>query len=116
MVRLRTDGSDRWRVGAEAISETGNNSGSNFQILRYSNTGSYVGEGLTIYRNSGQVRVHNDMRLDGELNHRGIRVGFFNTGAVSRPAVTGSRSDGSAWGSLLDALVKLGLVTDPTTA
>jgi len=43
------------------------------------------------------------------------RVGFFGSLGTTRPIITGSRSDGSAWESLLDALVALGLVEDQTT-
>jgi hypothetical protein len=42
-------------------------------------------------------------------------MGFFGASPTSRPAVTGSWSDGSAQKSLLAALVKLGLVADQTT-
>src|SRR5690606_37871334 len=38
------------------------------------------------------------------------QIGFFGSLPVPRPVVSGSRSDGSAWESLLDALVALGLV------
>jgi hypothetical protein len=42
-------------------------------------------------------------------------MGFFGASPTSKPAVTGSWSDGSAQKSMLAALVKLGLVSDQTT-
>lgn len=43
-------------------------------------------------------------------------LGFFDAQPVSRPMVTGSKSNGSALTSLMNALSALGLVTDTTTA
>lgn len=42
-------------------------------------------------------------------------IGFFGTYPVARPTVTGSRTDGTALESLLDALAALGLIQDDTT-
>lgn len=50
--------------------------------------------------------------LDGTAN----QAGFFGATPVGRQTVTGSRGDGSALASLLDALEALGFITDNTTA
>lgn len=42
-------------------------------------------------------------------------IGFFGNYPVSRPTVTGSRSDGTALASLLTALAALGLIQDDST-
>lgn len=44
------------------------------------------------------------------------KIGFFGAAAVTKPTVTGSRSDGTALANLLTALANLGLITDSTTA
>lgn len=43
-------------------------------------------------------------------------VGFFGSGGVTRPTVTGSRGGNAALASALTALSQLGLITDSTTA
>ncbi len=44
------------------------------------------------------------------------KMGFFGTAAITKPVVTGSRSDPTAIASLLTKLSSLGLITDSTTA
>jgi hypothetical protein len=43
------------------------------------------------------------------------KVGFFGEDTVVRPTVTGSKGGNAALGSLLTALVNLGLILDSTT-
>ncbi|MFG3476461.1 hypothetical protein ACGF3K_14515 [Streptomyces sp. NPDC047980] len=50
------------------------------------------------------------------LNGAANQAGFFGATPVGRQTVTGSRGDGSALASLLDALEALGFITDNTTA
>lgn len=45
----------RWECGANSMPESGSNVGSNFHIIRFSDIGEYLGNSLTIYRNSGDV-------------------------------------------------------------
>ena len=45
----------RWVYGADSMIESGNNTGSNFVLLRFADNGEYLGSALTIYRNSGEV-------------------------------------------------------------
>lgn len=46
----------------------------------------------------------------------GDKHGFFNKNPVTKPTITGSRSDGSALASAITALATLGLANDSTTA
>jgi hypothetical protein len=49
-----TTGSNiRWRVQANTTAESGSNAGSDYQIVRYSDTGSNLGNALTITRSTG---------------------------------------------------------------
>jgi hypothetical protein len=50
------------------------------------------------------------------LRLNGTGIGFFGAPPVARPVVSGSRGDGSALGSLLNALSRLGLVSDSSTS
>ncbi|MCK5614624.1 right-handed parallel beta-helix repeat-containing protein [Candidatus Pacearchaeota archaeon] len=47
---------------------------------------------------------------------RGNMLGFYNTSAITQPAVTGSRAGNAALASLLTGLDNLGLIDDQTTA
>lgn len=114
-IEVRSGDSLRWFAGGNATSETGENAGSQFQVTAYSDSGSYLGEIMTLYRSTLQTRIRSDIRIDGDIDHNGEAVGFFGVVPTSRPEVAGSRSDGTAFESLLAALVKLGLVTDQTT-
>jgi hypothetical protein len=50
------------------------------------------------------------------LNGANGTAGFYGATAVTKPVVSGSHGDGTAYASLLAALAALGLVTDNTTA
>lgn len=60
--------------------------------------------------------VFSDSPFGGGHTLTGTTAGFFGAAPVSRPAVTGSRSDGTALASFLAALDTLGLIDDQTTA
>lgn len=62
------------------------------------------GSDLSLYDFSTQTPV---LTVDA-----GNRLGFYGVPATGQPVVTGSWSDGSAARSLLQALVRLGLVVD----
>lgn len=55
VVRYRTTGVDRWWAGTNVTAEAGSNAGSDYAILRYSDTGVYLGTPLTIVRSSGVI-------------------------------------------------------------
>ncbi|UXR64446.1 tail fiber domain-containing protein [Bdellovibrio bacteriovorus] len=47
----------RWTIMADAVLETGSNSGSNLSILRYSDAGAFLGSAMTIDRSNGNVGI-----------------------------------------------------------
>lgn len=55
MVLYRTASTNRWEVGADNATESGANTGSNYDINRYSDTGTYINTPLTINRGTGAV-------------------------------------------------------------
>lgn len=57
-----------------------------------------------------------DFQPDGGLRHASTKLGFYNSAAITKPAVTGSRAGNAALASLLTQLANLGLITDSTTA
>jgi hypothetical protein len=60
--------------------------------------------------------VFSDTPFGGGHTLTGTTAGFFGATPAGRPAVTGSRSDGTALTSFLAALNTLGLIDDQTTA
>lgn len=54
--------------------------------------------------------------LRGETDGTQPLLSFFGASAVAKPTVTGAKGGNAALGSLLAALVSLGLITDTTTA
>lgn len=50
---FQTDGSARWMIFSDNAAEGGSNAGSNFNIRRYSDAGSSLGNALTIVRSTG---------------------------------------------------------------
>ena len=49
------------------------------------------------------------------FEHNGNAVGFYGAKPISRPRITGSRSDGTALANLLTKLEAMGLIVDNTT-
>ncbi len=54
---FQTAGVNRWILDANPVAETGTNAGSDFEILRYDDAGSYIGMPLTINRKTGAVTI-----------------------------------------------------------
>jgi hypothetical protein len=52
----------------------------------------------------------------GTFQHTGSSVGFYNTGAIAKPTVSGSRGGNAALADLLTELANLGLITNSTSA
>ncbi|NEM05919.1 glycosyl hydrolase family 28-related protein [Geodermatophilus normandii] len=86
-----------------------------------------IGNSFSGYSSSGDVAVANCPA--GQLSYFGnddladrgdeftrAKVGFFGTTPVAKPSVTGSRTQGTALASLLEALADLGLITDSSTS
>lgn len=60
MLRYRTAGVTRWEIGADNSAESGSNTGSNYDINRYSDAGSYIDTPFTILRDTGLARINLD--------------------------------------------------------
>jgi hypothetical protein len=67
---FQSGGSNRWLIYVNIDSESGSNAGSNFQINRYDDAGSYLGAPLHINRSSGYVGI-NDGDPDYQLDVNG---------------------------------------------
>ena len=52
-----TSGVRRWQIYADNVAEAGSDAGTNFRIARYSDTGTYLGLGMEIMRESGNVSL-----------------------------------------------------------
>lgn len=111
-IQMRTNTSRRWSFLVEGTAESGSNSGSNFNIIRYSDTNSYLSIPLSIDRASGittlgGLSVNSSATLVGPM-----RVGQYTlTTLPSASAFSGyeidvtnatggpkrCRSNGSAW-------------------
>jgi len=63
-VEYQTGGSMRWVITADSASESGGNAGSNFQVRRYDDSGSYIDNPIHIYRSDGVVRMVNGAKMD----------------------------------------------------
>lgn len=108
-IQYRTAGLLRWAQGTDALDETGAHAGTNWQLMSYSDDGSFRAQALTVYRDSARVRVHSD------LWHTGAGLGFYGQTPVGKPTIVGSRNGNPAMGALLAALAGMGLITDNTT-
>ena len=70
-----------------------------------------------LYRSTADtLRTDDSLIIGAALSHIGSTAGFFNTAAVAKPTVTGSRGGNAALASLLTALAGLGLITDSSSA
>jgi hypothetical protein len=57
LLRYRTGASDRWAIYATSAAESGSNAGSNLNIARYSDAGSFIADALTINRSTGVIAI-----------------------------------------------------------
>ena len=104
LMSFETAGSVRVRFGLDNAAEGGGNTGSNWVVATYDNTGAPLGNALSIARATGSVTfVH------------GISA-WNATPPASKPTVSGAKGSNAALASLLTALAAYGLVTDSTTA
>ena len=56
-IRWQSGGGLRWVAGAEGTAESGSDAGSNFQIARYSDAGSFLGIPFIIARSTGYATI-----------------------------------------------------------
>jgi hypothetical protein len=61
------------------------------------------------------ANVTGTLTVSGALTHTGSTLGFYNAAPITKPVVTGCRSDGTALQSLLQALQSQGLIVNSTT-
>ena len=62
---FNTSGSTRWYLYTTNESELGSNAGSNFKLSRYSDAGGYLGDPISVNRNTGVVSFSNAMNISG---------------------------------------------------
>jgi hypothetical protein len=71
---IQTSSQARWQILGESTTESGSNAGTNFTIARYSDTGAYIDQPLTINRATGLVATNSPAGFtvaNGILNVRG---------------------------------------------
>lgn len=75
--RVRTNGTDRWHIGANATAETGGAEGSDFYISRWADDGvTWLGNPIEIDRSSGVVTTTTQLNANsGILSGGNIAVG-----------------------------------------
>lgn len=64
---------------------------------------------------SDDVRITQECRIDGILDHNGAAVGFYGSSPISKPTVSGSRGGNAALQDLCSELANLGLINDSTS-
>jgi hypothetical protein len=52
-----TVGANRWYIRASSTAESGGNTGSDFTIARYTDSGAFIGDALTLFRSNGYLYV-----------------------------------------------------------
>lgn len=57
-VALQRNGASRWQLEMNGSTESGSNSGSNFQLLRFNDAGTYIGTPIFIARSNGVVQMN----------------------------------------------------------
>lgn len=62
-LRFNTNGVTRWSVRATSAAETGGNSGSNYEILRYADNGNVIGVALSIDRQTGESNFRAPLKI-----------------------------------------------------
>lgn len=115
---IESAGSRRFYFLVTNGAESGSNAGSDFQINRYDDSGTFIAVAMKITRATGATLLGADVEIDGALNHDGSTVGFFGATPVAKPTVFGSHSGGitDVTTSLCDALEDLGLINNTTIA
>lgn len=67
LLQYQTNGSVRWQIGANDSTESGSNAGSDFNIYRYSDAGSYIDAALSIIRSTGHVWANVGLYSGGDI-------------------------------------------------
>src|SRR6185312_10013879 len=78
--------SNRWGVFTDNTTETGSNVGSNFNIGRYNDAGTWIDNPISINRANGQVSFPNLTQTNGGIQlPNGIYLYALDSGGTSRP-------------------------------
>jgi len=64
---FRSSGTDRWNVSANATAEGGSNTGSDFNVSRFNDAGTFIDNPLSISRASGQVNIKGTSTNDNAI-------------------------------------------------
>lgn len=100
----------RWTAQVLANAEAGSDVGSDFNLTRYSDTGTSLGTSIAIVRSSGAITISGATKLVNGLS-------MWNAVTPSaKPTVTGSRGGNAALTSALIALASYGFFVDSSTA
>jgi hypothetical protein len=67
-VQLRTGTSPRWALRANGTAEGGGNAGSNFNLIRFDDTGANLGNALSIVRSTGEITISNGLAASGDIS------------------------------------------------
>jgi hypothetical protein len=81
----QSTGTNRWQLElGNAISETGGNAGSNFDILRYSDGGNFIDAPFSITRSNGFAAFAHDVAVSGNVQAGNSTTGtyFFGNGGT----------------------------------
>lgn len=77
---VKYNGNARWRVGKSNNSETGSNVGSDFNIGRYNDAGTFVDTPLVINRTTGVVTLSSDLLVTGNIGVNGAVGNLYSGG------------------------------------
>lgn len=71
-----TDETARWRLRADSVAESGSNAGSDFELARYNDAGTSLGNVLTISRATGLMNINAGLQLGvgSHLNANGNTI------------------------------------------
>jgi hypothetical protein len=89
ILRGTVNGLTRWTIDlGDAITEGGGNTGSNFDIFRYTDAGGFIGAPLSINRATGDTTMNGNLAVTGSITANGAPVG----GRVLLATLTASNS------------------------
>lgn len=107
------NGNNRWREEDDGSAETGSNAGSNLIFANYSDSGTYLGSPLTIYRNSGVVAIANGLQVQGTFVYPNLSGTTASIGGSALAAGACSSGTVSVTGSTTSMAVDASPVTYP---
>ncbi len=90
LIDFQTALSPRWKVGASATAEGGSNAGSNLEVYRYADDGSFLDTALSITRASGAVNIAAGLVVAAggatlTTGNLGVAAGYADLGEIAAP-------------------------------